>query len=141
MIVVDASVAVKWFIPEAGDLAAQEVLDNAQKLIAPALIRLEVAGGILRHYRSKTISESEARAACAEWSAMLSEGVIHLVPDAELFEAALPVAFKCGLKIPDCLYIAAGKVMNAPLITADKPLHDRGLTVHRQIVLLGTSKR
>ena len=131
MIVIDASVAVKWFVPEAGDAAAQKILADGHQLIAPCLIRLEVAGGILRHYRSKKITESEALAACDQWSAMLADGVIHLVASAELYDAALPLAFKCGLKIPDCLYLATGKAMKAPLITADKPMHERGLTAHR----------
>jgi predicted nucleic acid-binding protein len=44
MIVVDASVAVKWFIPEAGEEAAAKLLGGKKRLIAPALIRLEVTG-------------------------------------------------------------------------------------------------
>jgi len=48
MIVVDASVAVKWFFPEAGTAEAQQVLASGDRLAAPALIRVEVAAAIAR---------------------------------------------------------------------------------------------
>jgi predicted nucleic acid-binding protein len=38
MIVVDVSVAVKWFIPEPGEEAAAKLLDGKEGLIAPAVI-------------------------------------------------------------------------------------------------------
>jgi predicted nucleic acid-binding protein len=38
MIVVDASVAAKWFLPETGSEEATQLLSGANKLIAPDLI-------------------------------------------------------------------------------------------------------
>ncbi|HEV3304463.1 MAG TPA: type II toxin-antitoxin system VapC family toxin [Planctomycetaceae bacterium] len=61
MIVVDASVAVKWFIPEPGEEAAVKLLDGTNGLISPALIRLEVTGAIIRRYREGHLTEKKAR--------------------------------------------------------------------------------
>ena len=43
MIVLDASMIVKWFVPEVGDAAAEASLAAAVALIAPELVRVEVA--------------------------------------------------------------------------------------------------
>ena len=43
MIVVDASVAVKWFYPEEREASAQRLIEGGERLLAPALIRVEVA--------------------------------------------------------------------------------------------------
>ena len=48
MIVVDASVIVKWFIPEVGDVPAKALLATADELIAPELARIEVASALVR---------------------------------------------------------------------------------------------
>lgn len=139
MIVVDASVAVKWFVPEVGEKAAQRLLNGGQAMVAPALIRMEVTGGIMRHYREKRITESSARSACEDWKAMLAGGFIELIDDAELFDPALELAFKCNHKIAECLYIAAGKMMDYEIITADKPMLERGIKGFRRITMLDLS--
>jgi predicted nucleic acid-binding protein len=48
MIVVDASVIVKWFIPEVGDFPAKALLAAGDELIAPELARIEVASALIR---------------------------------------------------------------------------------------------
>ena len=63
MIVVDASVAVKWFIPEAGEEDAAQLLGGKKHLIAPAVIRLEVTGAIIRRYREGHLSEQKGERA------------------------------------------------------------------------------
>ena len=48
MIVVDASVIVKWFVPEVGAAAARALLSLADELISPELARVEVASAPIR---------------------------------------------------------------------------------------------
>jgi predicted nucleic acid-binding protein len=52
MIVVDANVAAKWYLPELGSEAALELMDGASPLFAPDLIRLEVLAAITRCVRT-----------------------------------------------------------------------------------------
>ena len=109
MIVVDASVAVKWFIPEAGEEAAAKLLGGKKRLVAPALIRMEVTGAIIRRFREGHLSEKKAREGTQAWEAMLQYRVVRLVPDAELFEDAVQMAFLAKHTLADCLYLAAAK--------------------------------
>jgi predicted nucleic acid-binding protein len=137
MIVVDASVAVKWFIPEAGEEAAAKLLGGRKRLIAPALIRLEVTGAIIRRYREGHLSEKKAREGAQAWEAMLQHRVVRLVPDADLFDDAVHMAFLAKHTLADCLYLAVAKGLGAPVITADKPMRDRGTRAYNNITLLG----
>ena len=53
MIVIDASVAAKWFLPEIGSDEAVKLQEGTAELIGPELIRMEVAGAITRRVRDK----------------------------------------------------------------------------------------
>lgn len=141
MIVVDASVAVKWFIPEAGEEAAAKLLGGKKRLMAPALIRLEVAGAIIRRYREGHLSEKKAREGTHAWEAMLQHRVVRLVPDAELFDNAVQMAFLAKHTLTDCLYLAVAKELGAPVITADKPMRDRGARAYKNITFLGGDEK
>ena len=77
MIVVDASVAAKWYLNEPGSAEAASLLTCDDALIAPALIRVEVTGAILRRYREKKLSEGRAKEACELWDADLAGGAIR----------------------------------------------------------------
>lgn len=137
MIVVDASVAVKWFMPEAGEEAAAKLLGGKQRLIAPALIRLEVSGAIIRRHREGHVSEKKAREGVQAWKAMLEHRVIHLVNDAELFDDAVQMAFLAKHALADCLYLVVAKQLAATVITADKAMRDRGTRAYKNITMLG----
>jgi predicted nucleic acid-binding protein len=141
MIVVDASVAVKWFIPEAGEEAAAQLLNSKKRLVAPALVRLEVTGAILRRYREGHLSEKKAREATGAWEAMLEHRVVRLIPDGELFDDAVQMAFLAKHTLADCLYLAAAKRLAAPVITADGPMRDRGIRAYKDITLLGGAEK
>ncbi|MFP5404778.1 MAG: type II toxin-antitoxin system VapC family toxin [Gammaproteobacteria bacterium] len=64
MIVIDASVATKWFLPEADSEQAAALLQIGEKLFAPELIRIEVASAITRRARLGELPPEHASAAC-----------------------------------------------------------------------------
>jgi len=141
MIVVDASVAVKWFVPEPGEEAAGKLLDGAERLLAPSLIRMEVSGAIIRRFREGDLTENRAREGTQAWDAMLERGVVSLLPDSEVFEDAVQMAFLARHTLADCLYLAVAKRVDAAVITADEPMQKRGIRVYGRITLLpGTGK-
>jgi hypothetical protein len=74
MIVVDASIATKWYLNEPGSAEAASILTSAAVLMAPALIRVEVTGAIIRRWRENKLSLKRAREACALWDADLAGG-------------------------------------------------------------------
>ena len=67
---------------------------------------------------------------------MLSSGVVQLIADDELFPTAVEVGFKSRHALQDCLYLAAGKLMKAEVVTADRTLHERGNKIVGRIRLL-----
>ena len=120
MIVVDASVAVKWLLPEPGDAAAQELLASEERLVAPALIRTEVAAALARRARFREIEPRDAEAAMGLWLQTLRDSVISLVADEADLVNALGLAVELSHPFEDCLYLALAERLGAPLVTADK---------------------
>jgi hypothetical protein len=141
MIVVDASIAVKWFIPEPGEEAAGKLLGGHDQLLAPSLIRMEVSGAIIRRFRAGELSEQRAREGTAAWEVMLSHRVIRLIPETEIFDEAVQMAFLARHTLADCLYLATAKRLQAPVITADKSMRERGLRVYPNITFLSGAER
>jgi predicted nucleic acid-binding protein len=126
MIVVDASIAAKWYLNEPGSEEAASLLTSASILIAPALIRVEVTGAILRRYREKKLSLERAKEACDLWEADIASGAIRLMRDDTLLGPARAIAFKIRHTIQDCLYLAAAvESGHVRLVTADPTFHTR----------------
>lgn len=136
MIVVDASVAVKWLWPEVGHTEAMDLLRADVGLIAPDILNLEVSGAVLRNHRRKILTESEARTALEHWSHLLESGVVQTVPNEDIFGAAVECAFLARHALADCLYVAVGRDQNATVVTADETLYERCEIVYDKIQLL-----
>lgn len=138
MIVVDASVAVKWLLPEDGAEPARELLAGGDVLCMPAVARIEVPGAVLRKLRAGLLDESEARLSIALWEDLVRENV-RLVPIEELLDRAIKVAISCSHPLTDCLYVAAAAKLGTKLVTADVTLQGRCKRAHKSIVLLGAA--
>lgn len=136
MIVLDASVAVKAYLEEAGAEAATELVAGPHKLLAPELIRLEVAGALCRRVRQDELDAGEAEARCQHWLAELDKGLFRLTPDRELLPEAIALATKLKHPLHDCLYLAVAIRAHSPLITADHAFHERVRPLYRKISLL-----
>lgn len=120
MIVVDASVAVKWLLPEPGEAAAQRLLGGGDSLLGPELIRVEVAAAIARKARFGEIDAQDAETAAELWLRAIADGVVTLVPDEADLPRALRLAIALNHPLQDCLYLALAERLGAPLITADE---------------------
>jgi predicted nucleic acid-binding protein len=136
MIVLDANVAVKTYLEEAGADAATELLAGPTKLLAPELIRLEVAGALCRRVRNGELNASEAETRCQHWLSELHKGLFTLTPDRDLLPEAIALSMKLKHPLPDCLYLAVAIRFHAPLITADRPFHERAHPLYKKISLL-----
>jgi predicted nucleic acid-binding protein len=136
VIVVDASVVCKWFLPEAGTERALVLLDGPLELVAPAVIRLEVAGAITRRQRLGECDDAEARFLCDTWSERLGQGAVTLLPDDELLGRAVALAVELRHALADCLYLAAAELRGVPLVTADATFRKRAAAHYPDIHLL-----
>lgn len=134
MIVVDASVAAKWLLPEAGEDQAQRLLGGDQQLAAPASIRVEVACAILQQHRVGKLRENDARPLCQFWENLI-DARLHILAVDELFDSAREFAFELKHTLPDCFYLAAGKRLECPVVTADGAFFEAGKTANNIILL------
>lgn len=123
-VVIDASVAVKWFLPEPLSDDAHLILNLLRRrgirAWAPDLIVVEVASVLWRRTRSKQerLPGVEASAALAA----LLNSPLDLEPDRNLVAPAFELSGLIPCTVYDGLYVALAVRENARLITADAAL-------------------
>jgi predicted nucleic acid-binding protein len=120
MIVVDASVIVKWFIPEVGARPAKALLATADELVAPELARVEVTSALTRRAIRQELVRADVEDTLRSWFRALADGQVFLLPNAGDLEAAVKLALELQHPLPDCLYLAAAERLGVALITADR---------------------
>jgi predicted nucleic acid-binding protein len=138
MIVIDANVAAKWFLPEPGSQEAVTLQEGPGQLFGPDLIRMEVAAAITRRVRAKDkpLPTHEAVDRCMQWFGLLDRAAVTLLPENDLLGEAIQLSVKLRHSLQDCLYLAAAMRLDAPLITADKPFQQRAAQFYPRITLL-----
>jgi predicted nucleic acid-binding protein len=117
-LVVDASVAAKWFFEESGHREARGLLDRNEAIIAPSLVLIELGNTAWKRHRRGEITPAAALE------------VVYLAAPVfnELFEieALAPQAAELALEfnhpIYDCLYLALAQRERVALLTADRKL-------------------
>lgn len=119
MIVVDASVAVKWLLNEVNSRDAVALLAMDEKLVGPTLIRYEVAGALVRAHRRGDIDRQLLVSLSDRWLATLERNVVRLLFLPDDLTRATVVASEIGHPLADCLYLAMAERLAAPLVTAD----------------------
>jgi predicted nucleic acid-binding protein len=114
--VVDASVAVKWFVAETDFLVADDLSASNHRLFAPRLIMTEVANTLARKAMAGLMSAAEA---CVYLRSLPHYFGGFLAVD-ELIEPALKNA--CAIRHPiyDLIYLEAARRLDAQLVTADR---------------------
>lgn len=141
-LVIDASVAFKWLIPDAAedDVSAAKALlvDHMEGRVAitvPALLYYEVAN-ILLFGRSKPPIDEAAEALRDLYSIPLTVAV----PAQDTADAALRLASDHGLSYYDASYVALAETLDCTLITADQRLARRLRTDGRVRLLAAVHK-
>ena len=113
MKVVDASVALKWFVEESDSNTAWRVLKG--DLVAPSLILGEVANGLWKKWRQHEVTRDQALAAIASLPMML----VDTYPPERLVDRATQIALDVDHAVYDCFYLALAEQLRIPFVTAD----------------------
>jgi predicted nucleic acid-binding protein len=121
MLVVDASVAVKWFLVEPGDREALALLDGDEPLIAPELVVAEVVNAVWKRLVSGGVDASQA----ADVPRAIPKVFAELRPIGPLAARALEIAAELRHPAYDCFYLALAEDQSAKLVTADRRLAGR----------------
>jgi|ERR671918_1111500 predicted nucleic acid-binding protein len=120
-LIVDASVAIKWFIDEPGSDAARRLWRAEPGLLAPDLIVPEVCNAAWRKVRPGQSDSAQAM----QIAARLRHGVLELQPTSALAPRAVELALQLDHPVYDCFYLALAEAEKAELITADRRLEGR----------------
>ncbi len=115
-LVVDASVAAKWFLPEPDAPAALRLLDGSHRLVAPDLICAEVGNLVWKLHSRGALDKSEALELIEHFLSMPLE--IH--ETGFLLGPALEVAMVTQRTVYDSLYLALAIELDASVVTADE---------------------
>ena len=117
-IVVDASVVIKWFIPEVHAIAAGHLLHKNFKLIAPDLIFVEVGSILWKKQRRKEITRTTANDILNDFKRLPIENY-EIEP---LIDEAWNIAATYQCTVYDSLYVALARTEKCVLATADQSL-------------------
>jgi predicted nucleic acid-binding protein len=125
VLVLDASVAIKWAIPLAREPFTDESLrllksyvDGEVDFIVPDVFWAEVGNVLWKGTRQNRWRQDEAESVAAAMSARGFTTVSSLV----LLPEALKIAFAHDRAVYDCLYVALAVQSKTDLITADERL-------------------
>jgi len=113
-LVIDASIALKWVIPEPDSEAASAL--RHEELIAPSIWIAEAANALWRLVRLNELAADEAYQRLAE----LGGGPVASVAIEPHVDSALRVATEIRHPIYDCLYLAVALHYGSEVVTADR---------------------
>lgn len=112
--IIDASVALKWLVPEEkSDLAA--LLIGQGDLTVPTLFHVEVGNAIWRKARKGEVVLDELAGEVANLA-----GLVRTIDETDLVPDALALAMAINHPIYDCIYLAMAIAQDDELITADR---------------------
>jgi len=136
VIIIDASVAVKWFVPEPGSGEAEALIDADNARAAPKHLAVEVAQALLRHYRAGGVTRTHI-----DKSLRTLRKVVRDLPTPWLLDDAVEISAACRCSVYDALYVAAADRWDCRVVTADAKLKGKveGSKWSGRILLLRTS--
>lgn len=139
MIVVDASVAVKWMVWESDTPDALEFLFmHRRSLCGPDLLFVEVANAITKQARRVRGIGPDALSALQRWSVAWEDHAIgpYRVTQRRLRHAG-ELSLRLDHSIYDCIYLALAMELSAELATCDAKFFAKANKVYPAIRMLG----
>jgi predicted nucleic acid-binding protein len=124
---VDASILLKWTVPEDDSAQALDLLNHfietGATIVEPLLCLYEVPSAIRRKVTKHQISEDEAAEALGKWSFLTAQLNIS-TEERRRIQRAWDIASSHGLgRIYDCIYLALAEELGADCWTADARFH------------------
>ena len=140
LFVLDASVAVKWFLPPTGEPLVKEAwqflalhTQGGVRLAVPDLFWLECGNVFWKSARRGHMSVDAADEALR---VLMAQNLLTF-PSRELVQQALSIAHAFRRAIYDCVYVALAVRSNAQMVTADEKLAN-ALAAHLPVKWLGS---
>jgi predicted nucleic acid-binding protein len=123
-LVIDASVLIKFYVPEILSDKAEELLTGVEHgdvmFLAPDLIYPEVGNILWKKQRMKELTRSEAEE--------ITDAIVSLPLKIKASKLLLPLAIDIGIAykitIYDALYLSMARIYEIKMMTADRKLID-----------------
>ena len=138
MIVVDASLATKWFLDEVDSEQSRRFL-NAQRgqLCGPDVLAIEVSRALVAAVNARRVDALAMRSAIHVWLQKVSLAALTLHPlQTRLIQHGVDVALQLGHPLTDCLYLALAIDLDCDLATCDAKFQARAAPLHPRVKLL-----
>lgn len=114
--IIDASVAIKWFVPEIHSDAALRSRYGGSHLYVPAFMILELGNILAKKIRLNELTARDGETILRE----LKRLPLQRHADERLFAAAYRLALDTRSSLYDCLYLALAEVVDGIMVTADR---------------------
>ena len=124
--VVDASLVVKWFVPEVGSEAARKWLDASHDYVAPDLVFPEAGNAIWKKVRRGELTGESARRLVRD----IATVGIEVVSMRALLVDAHALALATGATVYDATYLTLAVRLDTQVVTGDDSFA-RKLQQHR----------
>jgi predicted nucleic acid-binding protein len=125
VMVVDASVAAKWFLSKEGETLTDEALELFRRcargeirFVVPDLFWAEMANIFWKATRQGRCTKTSAETALVS----LQQNKLTTIPSLTLLKSAFSIATTSNRSVYDSLYVALAVLLNIYLVTADERL-------------------
>ena len=119
-VVVDASVAIKWFVPEIYSVSAQRLLHADFELLAPDLIVAEVGNVLWKKTQRGEIGADDGADIIRDFKRF----PIQVYASDSLAELAWELAVRFDRTFYDSLYLALARSQDCSVVTADRRFYN-----------------
>lgn len=138
MIVVDASIGVKWFLKEADSDLADEILNShAGAMAVPELFWIELCAALVRTANTDKTRAAQMQAQIDQLAKLaFGDSISAQALSVATLVTAADIAMAIGHPLKDCTYLALAMELDCPLITADRRFAERARGVYAHVQAL-----
>lgn len=115
-VVIDATVAVKWYFPEVYCDECLALLDQAEELVVPDLLFTQVGTAVWKRVKSNELKPVVAEGIMSN----LSRLPLRRVSNDQLIGDAMKIATLSTRTFQEAIYFALAMRCETPLVTADR---------------------
>jgi hypothetical protein len=115
LLVIDASVAVRWLVQLPGHEEARALLGSQYRLVAPEFLPAEVGSALTKLVRAGVLTQADGVEAYGDFF----RAPVRLLPIQPIAEQAMGLALKMGQSCYDSLYLALAEREGGLFATAD----------------------
>ena len=117
--VLDASVVVKWFLPEIHQIESFDLLKSNPVLIAPEFLKVEFDSILSKWCRSGRLNYERAE----EVRTVFNKIKIYFVGLDDIADISFEVSAKLPVTYYDALYLCTAKLYECKMVTFDRKLY------------------